>query len=221
MLSTQNLSAFPDILTMRKTCQALAVLEAIISPEWEYRYYSYNAHWDEDAKEEVASMRDGEGDEYLILFNDKGAIINGFAHESAMNGWQDEDTQQVWAGVLDSVPTEFKNFIVTEPIPSTGTTFCIWRKYTDTSWQIGKIDFPDDDYADGSEMLSILDGNPITYQKFVEEYYEQEVALDLIQKVYAHETITREIVLAINPDIENWDDLRADLDEIGVSYKGF
>ena len=34
----------------------LALLDAIIEPEWEYRYYSYNSHWSES--EEMASLRD-------------------------------------------------------------------------------------------------------------------------------------------------------------------
>ncbi|MGY5610077.1 hypothetical protein ACXHJ2_18310 [Paenibacillus sp. ALE3] len=45
-------------------------------PEWEYRYYSYNAHWDEN--EQMASMRDGEGDHYFALFQPTGLIIKGF-----------------------------------------------------------------------------------------------------------------------------------------------
>ena len=41
-------------------------------PEWEYRYFSYNSKWDKS--EEVASMKNGEGDEYYLLFNERGVV---------------------------------------------------------------------------------------------------------------------------------------------------
>ncbi|TAE19256.1 MAG: hypothetical protein EAZ95_02380 [Bacteroidetes bacterium] len=221
MISTQNLSALPAISAVRHTCKALATLEAIVCPEWEFRYYSYNAFWDKDAKEEVASMRDGEGDEFFILFNQAGAVINGFAIDSDMNGWVDDNTQEIWEGVIDSVPQEFLPFIQTEPIPSIGTTFCIWRKHTDSAWQVGKIDFPtDDDYGDGSgEMLDILDGKPATYHAFAEAYYERPIPLAWIEYVYAHKPLTREAVLALNPSTEDWDALSEDLQEIDYPFQ--
>jgi hypothetical protein len=44
------------------------------SPEWEYRYYLVDSLW---GREMVASMRNGSGDEYFILFDDHGAAIKG------------------------------------------------------------------------------------------------------------------------------------------------
>ncbi len=52
-----------------------------MSPEWEYRYYSINSKWDEG--EMMASMRNGSGDEYFILFDSHGAIMKGFDHDIA------------------------------------------------------------------------------------------------------------------------------------------
>ncbi|MCD7930494.1 MAG: hypothetical protein LUH15_03550 [Tannerellaceae bacterium] len=46
------------------------------SPEWEYRYYSYNRKWSD--KEEVFEMKNGSGDQMLILFREEGCVINGF-----------------------------------------------------------------------------------------------------------------------------------------------
>lgn len=44
MISTRQLGALPDIATLERLCQSLALLDAILSREWEYRYYSFNAH---------------------------------------------------------------------------------------------------------------------------------------------------------------------------------
>ena len=59
MISTlqPNLPAPADLQRLGK---ALAALDAINSPDWEYRYYSYNPEWSEN--EQVLEMRDGEGD---------------------------------------------------------------------------------------------------------------------------------------------------------------
>ncbi|SNR93431.1 hypothetical protein SAMN05216276_1001307 [Streptosporangium subroseum] len=34
----------PEIPVLRAHCRALAMLDAILSPEWEYRYHSADAH---------------------------------------------------------------------------------------------------------------------------------------------------------------------------------
>jgi hypothetical protein len=36
VVSTRHLSNLPDIDNLRRLCQSLAMLDAILSPEWEY-----------------------------------------------------------------------------------------------------------------------------------------------------------------------------------------
>ena len=55
----------PDISECQRIFKAAAMLDAILMPEWEYRYYSYNSQW--DANEQMASMRDGEGSLLCIV----------------------------------------------------------------------------------------------------------------------------------------------------------
>src|SRR5215216_4423547 len=90
----------PDIATLRNLCRSLAVLEAILSPDWESRYHSFDAAW--SPEEEMASMRNGSGDEYSIVFSPAGAYVRGFDHESSMSPYAHED-HELWPGVLDSV----------------------------------------------------------------------------------------------------------------------
>jgi hypothetical protein len=40
MISTRDLSHLPDIDHLKSLSQSLAMLDAILCPEWEYRYYS-------------------------------------------------------------------------------------------------------------------------------------------------------------------------------------
>src|ERR1700722_13099293 len=78
--STRHPSALPEVGGLRRLSQSLAMLDAILCPEWQYRYHSFNANW--AAGEEMASMRNGCGDDYFIVFSGADAIIKGFAHES-------------------------------------------------------------------------------------------------------------------------------------------
>ncbi len=75
MLSTRDLSSFPDIPTFRRLTRSLAVLDAILSPNWEYRYYSFNSRW--AVGEMMASMRNGSGDQWFALLCPAGAALHG------------------------------------------------------------------------------------------------------------------------------------------------
>jgi hypothetical protein len=246
-ISTQHLAGLPDIQTLQRLCQSLATLEAVICREWQYRYYSYDRAWNLAKNEACFHMRNGSGDEFKILFSPHGAVINGLDHESVMNRWVEKEIPptslaeklgnifgkkktvsepQIWPGVVDTVPDEFKDFVFGQPIKSIGTTFCIWRTNQDTKWSIGNIQFPKDKYGDGSEdMLYILDGNPVTYQKWATEYYEEQfekrpLRLDLVKHVYGFLPLTREVILGLNPDLEDFDELKNDLAEIGYEHDG-
>jgi len=172
MVLEARLKSLADIEDLRKLTQSLAMLDAIMSPEWEHRYYSFNSKWGEG--EMMASMRNGSGDEYFILFDSHGAIMKGFDHESAMSPWSAEE-EKVWPGMFDGVPVEFETFLAEPAFSIPETTFCIWRRYVDTAWHVGPINYPDEDDPDGSEyLLSILDGRPSTYKEFAESYYEKK-----------------------------------------------
>ena len=213
MVIKNRRATIPNVETLKKLCQSLATLDAIISPEWDYRYYSFNSKWAEGKM--MVSMRNGSGDDYfIILFNSQGAIMKGFAYESSMSPWATE-SGQVWPGVLDEVPSEFQEFL-TEPAFSMGdTTFCIWRRNVDPSWQVGQIDYPEEDDPDGSEdLLFILDGAPTTYREFAEQYYERPVDLSAVIHIYEQKPLTLEILEALNTEVSR-EDLKSDLEQIG------
>ena len=214
MVTKKRLDIIPGIQSLRKLCQSLAVLDAILSPEWEYRYYSFNSKW--AAGEMMASMRNGSGDEYFVLFNSHGAIMKGFAHESAMSPWSSE-LEQVWPGVLDDVPNEFAQFLIEPAFSMTETTFCIWRRNADAAWQTGKIDYPKEEDPDGSEdLLYILDGDPKTYQEFAEQYHECSIDLGTVRSIYQHQPLTTQMIKGLNPEV-SLESLASDLEEI--SYR--
>jgi hypothetical protein len=212
MVTKNRLATIPNVESLKKLCQSLATLDAIVSPEWEYRYYSFNSNWAEG--EMMASMRNGSGDEYFILFNSHGAIMKGFAHESSMSPWA-ADSEQLWPGVLDEVPGEFQEFLTEPAFSMAETTFCIWRRSVDSSWQVGQIEYPKEDDPDGSEdLLFILDGEPSTYREFAEQYYERSIDLSAVAYIYQQRPLTSEILEMLNTEVV-LANLKSDLEEIG------
>lgn len=208
MISTKNLNFLPDRQKLQTICKAISVLDAILSPEWEYRYYSYNNQWSDD--EEFCEMRDGSGDHMLILFRQDGCVINGFAHE-----YEQPDKGQVTFGL----PPIFEEFIFGEPVKTIGTTFCIWTT-EEKNWQVGQIDRPEDD---SEEMLKIFDGNPQTYVDWATAYFEEcyvesGIPLETVEKIYSGETLTKKLVLTIVEELEDWEQLEEDLNEMGYPY---
>src|SRR5258708_22287972 len=120
----------PNIPTVRERSRAMAVLDAVICPEGEGRYFSFNSRW--SPAEEMASMRDGSGNEYSIVFSPAGAYARGFDHESAMSPYQ-VSPPAPWPGLFDGVPEAFRAQI-SEPAFSDhlGTpraTVCFWREH--------------------------------------------------------------------------------------------
>lgn len=70
MISTLNSDGLPGIDELRRLLQSMAMLDAILSPEWEYRYYSFNANW--STGEQMGSMRNGCGDHFFAHFTPAG-----------------------------------------------------------------------------------------------------------------------------------------------------
>jgi hypothetical protein len=196
MISTRDLSLLPDVDRFKSLTQSLAMLDAILADNWEYRYYSFDASWNKERA--MASMRNGSGDEFYAMFMPFGVILKGFAHESAMSPYR-VTPPKVWHGVLDSVPSEFTEFLSEPAFSPLDTTFCIWQMRDDSTWRCGNVDYPDEKDPDGSEdLLAILDGKPETYQIWAEEYYNQTINLDAIKQIYEHQPLTEELITFIN-----------------------
>jgi hypothetical protein len=197
----------PEPEVLRHRCQVLAVLDAILCPEWEYRYFSFNSNW--APGEMLASMRNGEGDDWLLLWNADGAVLKGFAHNSAMA------RNCPWPGVLDDVPECFRNFLDEPAFSARQTTFCLWRLLADDGWQVGDIDYPEGDDPDGSDLLlHFLDGDPETYQEWAEAYFGSRPNLKAIEHLYAHQPLNPFIVRSLNTEVR-LDELRGEIEEIG------
>ncbi|MFD7783734.1 hypothetical protein ACFV4Q_11655 [Streptomyces nojiriensis] len=207
----------PALADLRNLCRSLAMLDAILSPDWESRYHSFDAGW--AVGEEMASMRSGSGDEYSIVFSAAGGYVRGFGHESAMNPYGNDG--EPWPGVVDDVPEAFRPFVeepaFTDEDGVPVVTACLWRGAADDRWHHGAIDFPvGRTDPDGTTALFTLlvDPSPEAFQRFAEDYYEVTVDLAAVSDVYALRPLDQELVSSLNAEV-TLADLAQDISGIG------
>ena len=213
------IARLPQPEAVRARSKAMAMLDAVLSPEWESRYYSYDTKW--GPSEELASMRDGSGDDYAIVFCEAGVYAQATYHESPVNAYR-LSPPAPWPGLFDSLPDAFRQF-EREPafLDHNGVqraSACLWRERTDAAWRCGDIQIPDqfEDDADGAEGLFglLLEGSAEAYLQFAEEYYEMAPALEAVQHVYDLKPLTQEVVSALNSS-GRLEDLAEDIAQIG------
>ncbi|MET3423851.1 hypothetical protein BJ973_003063 [Actinoplanes tereljensis] len=215
-MSAQDLAgALPDVATLRRRCRALAMLDAILSPDETVRYYGFNTSWGPGA--EIAEMNNGSGDEYHIVFTPAGVFVRGYDHDSAMSPAAHDE--ELWPGLVDTVPAAFRSQL-DEPAFGWGAQFyatvCVWRETGDDRWHTGEIAYPPGDDPDGAGHLFavLLDETPASYRSFAENYYELPVDPDVVNSVFAMTPLTDDLVQRLNP-ARTVEKLTADIEAIG------
>lgn len=213
-VSIRNLESLPQIDALKRLLQALATLDAIMSPnDFSSRYYSFNGSW--SPNEKVCFMKNGMGDEFVAFFNDFGCLIKGFYHESPMSPHRIHPPQ-IWSGMYENVPKEFMEPLKEPAFAVEDVTFCVWRRYSDTQWSHSPIEKFDDEYdPEGSEfLLELLDGSPSNYVLFAAEYYELDIPLEAVCHVYDHRPLTNKVLQSMNPNMV-LEDIQESVGEIG------
>ena len=140
MISSRNLSELPDIDQLRRTCQSIAMLDALVAEEVDYRYYFFEHDWLPGVM--LASANDGSGDWFYVAFTPAGALIRGFDHETEIISTTFK-CRQSGPALWTSVPPEFLPIWMTPASLAGELTFCLWRSFGDTAWQRGAIAFPE------------------------------------------------------------------------------
>lgn len=201
----------PPVEQVLAVSKAIAMLDAVLCPEWLYRYYSFNSKWAPGSQ--MGSMRDGCGDHYFILFNQYGAILKGYAHEPPAATHVIKHGVPL-PGMFAGVPAEFAEFLKEPAFSMNETTFCCWRGLQDPHWQPSHPDYPPQYDPSGDQgLLTILQGDPRRYAKWARDHYEVPIDLEAVQRIYRHEPLSASLVHALNPDV-SLADLGADIEEI-------
>lgn len=200
-----NLETLPDLPELEKRAQALAALDCVLCPAWEFRYHSFDSAWNLEKNHRLASLRDGSGDEVFLIFTAAGAALKGFAHEFPEN----PEALEALAGV----PEDFKACFLDEPAFSMqNLSFCAWNT-GQGGW--GASPVPDHPEGDGSgHLLSLLVGEASDYRSWSSDYFEIPVNLKAVQKVLDFRPLDRALVRLLNPQVE-LEDIQQDLEQIG------
>lgn len=210
MISTRDLSGLPTLDRLIQLSQSLATLDAILCPEWEFRYFSFNNHWEGEAK--LGLMRNGEGDDWLLYLNHHGAVLKGFVHSCPMAADAPRD------GMFAGIPESFSSFLDEPAFSRAATTFCVWRTFADSSWQMGSVDLgPDADHPDpdgSAHLMRFLDGRAATYKRWADEYFGRPIHPGAIDQIYRHAPLSPSLVNGLNPEAD-YREVLSEVEEIG------
>jgi hypothetical protein len=206
----------PLIDQLIRRCRALAALDLIFSPDWQYRYYSFNSHWSEN--ELMASMRDGCGDEWWIVFHRDGwAALKGLAHESP--AWSQHGGKLSLA-LQRAFPNEMKGFLTEPAFRWAQTSFAYFSSIGAAHWTCVNdlTDYSTED-SGGAQLLAHLLDSPAGYTAFAADYYETGVDEQIVAEIFELRPIDATIVNAVNPSISLEDISEELFDEIQYPRK--
>ena len=188
-------SDLPEPKRLEQICRGLAMLDAALCEEWEYRYYSFNSAW--SGEQRLASMRNGEGDEWFLVFEPSGTFLKTFWHE-----YENEISKQIYTGIKKELEP-----LVEEPAFS-------MEYITYGGWHDGKKWHLRGNKDPFKQEIEILSGAPSAYRDYAAQYFEADLSTETISSILSGERLTVELLAKINPK-RIFDDLSADLDEIG------
>lgn len=195
--SIRNIDDLPSVEHVKHVGQGLALLDAIIMPEWEYRYFSFNSNWDGAGEEMMASMRDGSGGEYFLHFTNEG-VAGKVIFDSGLSNVSEH---------LNAMPEVFERFKIEPAFSTDNASLFFWRGVKQSAWSVS---------PDGLEeypLLGFLVGGIEAYKILAEGYYEKNIDAGVLEEVFASLTVTANQLAILNPDIA-LDDLAADFQEI-------
>jgi hypothetical protein len=195
-----KITDLPSIDDLVKSSQSLALLDAILMPDWQGRYFSFNRHWNQSGNEMMASMRNGSGSEYFVLFTECGAVGKVFDDEAGNAGEK----------MLARVPDSFVAFKDEPAFQVDSATFFFWHLKDDHSdWEASP------NTLSGYAYLNFLVAGSDHYHAWAESYYERVIDKRTVREVFDNRNVTEKQLLTLNPDLVIAD-LRGDVEEIVV-----
>jgi hypothetical protein len=187
--------ALPPAADLERICRGLAMLDAIRSDAWEARLYSFDSAWSEGQR--MASMRNGQGDEWFFAFEDHHVFLKGFFHELPR-----ADRAVVYAGCPQELAHHLDEAAFSMDDVTFGGFFAPERGWTLRG-----------DVAAMSE-LAILTDDPEAYRVYAADYFEVALPLDAIAHVLAGKPLD-DAILAELASERTLEELEADRREIG------
>lgn len=201
-------AALPPVAQCMERSQSLAMLDAILSPEWEYRYYSFNSFW--APAQQMASMRDGSGDHYFMLFVNDGVVAKFFDHELDDR----RDDGNLSAELRQIIPVRYHAFLSETAFSVDEVSSWAWFDAERQLWLRTLSDAPEAERRIDSLTQLLTSRQPRAYVDWASEYFELDISLAAVEPIFEHEPLTEALVAALNDEL-SLADVMDDSREIG------
>ena len=188
MISTKDLSGLPNAERLKNFCKGLAALDIImLEEEWSFiRHYTYNPAWRKG--KEAFFATDGSDQSMIVMFAPEGCVING----------------------VDSELYALQKIMGSREVKKMKSTFCVWTE-DGTTWHCNPMDGEDA----SKDLLSTIDGNPLSYVEYGKWFYPADLPLEAVRQLADGVPVTKELVAALDPKRNAWEEIKAGLDKIG------
>ncbi|WP_424712251.1 hypothetical protein [Kitasatospora acidiphila] len=191
-------SALPDPDVLRARCRALALLDVVLdgfAPR-----HGYLPGW--RAGVDLATMDNGSGDLYGIVFDPAGVFLYGFDHECDATPWR-EWPRAHWPGLLEGLPATLAHYPADPELHFEDffdATVCAWREAGAPSWQCGPVVFEPGE-SDGADWLfgALSDGTTEAVCSDAQDYYERPIDRQAVAALLAGAPLDRRLVGMLNP----------------------
>lgn len=210
---------------LKKYLNAMAALDVVMTPKEQAWLRLINVH--SLGKANAFVIDNGSGDDLVIIYTENGTLIKGFDHESEYNQfaadeWDNEFLEYMFSGL----PEEFAGLL--DEDSRDNTTFCMWCMDDSDMWvqnepvkndEDDDVEEDDDDDDGGKDyLLGYIRRTPEEWCDWAKEYYEAEIASDVVKKVYNGEPLTEEDVVKLNPE-RNAKDVFAEIEEFSCDKR--
>ena len=182
----------PQELSHQLKC--MAVLDIIMNSEedaWLRRVQKYSSEG------EAYCFSNGSGDEMDIFFEENGVFIRGFDHENDLNQfgadeWDDSFFAETYAGIPENFLEIYEDGEQKEYM-----TFCMWYDYGAACW---RQNITEGDDGGKDFLLSCICKNAEEWAEWAEYYYEADIDLEVVRKVYSGGKLTAEDIKRLNEE---------------------
>ena len=191
----------PSESEIKRKLQSLAMLDAILMPDWTLRYFSFNSKW--GSNEMMGSMRDGQGGEFFFLFDAVGAAGKIYSKETALGPNA--------VSSLNSIPAEFSSFL-NEPAFSLNLASCyLWQRSRESAWSVVPASVTQ------LPFLGFVADEGEHYRAWANDYYEADLTANAVRSAFLQQLLTPAFIRSINPNAEI-EAVFSDAKEIGYPH---
>lgn len=192
-----QISDLPTPETLYKTCQSLAMLDAILDPAGNFRYFGFDQYWDD--QQAMAEMRDGNGSHYFIMLSnmkeDAQPYVVGKLFAKSLT--QTADVPKI-NNIANNSPLQ--DFLDEDAFKHDEASLYFYQLANESVWSVTPAieDIP---------FLGFLAHKEVAYIPWARDYYQpdfepdSEITIDeqIVADIFAYKPLNKEMVQRLNP----------------------